>query len=236
MEKRKFSFLNYFFPLAVILTIFLVSFFVLKPRVFEVIKTQGKLKEQKKLLSQLTTKVASLEGLDEAGLITRSDWLLKILPVEKNIDTFLVDFKNLSSQSGVRLTEVSASPGEMATASGQSKSKEDLPSESYGIVIEASLDQLKAFIQNVEKSAPLLRVDEVSFSQQQGGVQSATLKLLSYYLPLPEKLGELESPLIEITAEENQTFQKLSSFEALPRAEGQEELIPFTGRNNPFVF
>lgn len=232
-------------PGLILIAILFSAILVLKPRLNDVFAQQKKLKREKERLGRLIQKAAALQGLNEYELAAKTEWALKVLPVEKDLPLALSSFRSLSQSADLILTDIKAQPGEISTASAKAEpgdkakaqkkktQEEAAPSLSFQVSTYGSLGSLANFLSKINLAAPLMRAVNVSLSQSEGEVESQ-IEIKIFYLGLPEALTSLEQPLPLITREENEVYEKLSGIKIL-ESEVSLQTIE-SGRENPFTF
>lgn len=212
-------------PTFIFLAILFISLYFLKPKILEIFEFRQKVTHERKVLAELTKKVASLESLDKTELSQKTGIVLRLLPPEKDVPTFLLSLKALSSQTGVNIKEIKVDPGKLAIL------KEGIPVLTFTIKTEGELDNTKEFLRKIEATVPLIRIESVSFSSEKGVLNEAVLTLDGFFLPLPKTIGAPESPLPLISSQEEEAYQKLSGFSPPFTEEG---VSVQSGKENPF--
>jgi len=204
------------------------SLFFLRPKVIEIFKIRKEIKIEKEKLTKLNQKVAYLEGLDEAELTQKTQVLIKALPLEEDIPLILTTLKSISFSKGISLQGIQISLG------GESP-KTGLSSFSFSLELEEEeLENLISFINSLEISCPLMRVEMVESSFEGKDKMREKISVQSFFLPPPKELPTLDSPLAVLTSQEEKIYQDISSFYS-PLEE--ENFAPVqSGKENPFSF
>lgn len=223
-------------PGLIIVFILFSGLFLIQPRLTEVFSIQRDLKKEEKRLAQLTAKTAALEGLDQVELSQKTEIVAKVLPGEKDLPLLLFVVKNIAAKNNIELRSLEVEPGELATPSAEGKDKgeeEELPFLSFEIVVGGQMSDLKEFLAQLANTAPLMGAKSVEI-EIGGGSFQADLLLDSPFLPPPVTLGVPEKPLLPITGEEEETYQKLARLnfsliqEEMPSVPGgKEDLFAF---------
>lgn len=217
--------------------LFFGTIFFLRPKIGEILKFRKDITKEKETLARLTQKVAILEGLNETELEEKTKILLGILPAEMDISTFLLTVKNLSFQAEIPIKEIRVGLDESKGFSGSSSFF------TIWLKLEASLEKLEKinnFIELVENSAPLMRVDSLTIyerGKEKGGGE-VDLKIKAFYLLPPKELGAIDAPVSLLNAQEEKTYLQLSSrftYSQPPTME-ELELQMGVGKSNPFSF
>jgi len=226
---------SYLIPISVLAIIFLTSLIFLKPKIMGLSQIQKGNAVERKKLAQLSQKVASLEGLDLNELVTKSDTLLKILPAEKDVPSFMSSLKVVGQQTNVSLKTLKMDPGGISTGSAQPKKEEKgLPFIPISLIVSGGSEQIRDFIQKVENVIPLMRIVTLNLSNKEDNFTEANIVLNAYFQPLPQNIGQLEQPISLITQEEESTYQSLSGLSSVATESSLLE-VP-SGRENPFSF
>jgi len=206
-----------FLPVIFITGILFSGLFFLRPKIFEIFEIQKKIVKERKTLADLTKKATTLEGLDEAELTEKTEVLLKALPPEKNVANILLAFKVLGSQAGISLQEVQIDS-----------------EDTIFLKIQGPLENIISFMEKIETSYPLMRIEEVAVSSKEEGPTQAAIKVKFFFLSLPQTLGPVEVPLSLITPQEEKIYQEISKFTPVLT---EENLPPVGGgKENPFAF
>lgn len=217
-------------PGGIILVVLVSGLLLLRPRIEKIALLQRGLKQKEKRLVQLAAKKTSLEGLDQAELSSRSEIMAKVFPSEKDFPLVVFVLKKLTERNNLEITSLQVSPGEIATVSAQPK--KGPPLLSFTIEISGQMSNLKEFLTQVTKTAPLMILHQVEFNLVEGGTALAKLTLESPFLSLPATLGRAEQPLSQITPQEEKILQELSQFDLSLIEEETPTVI--SGKEDPF--
>lgn len=223
MENLK-NYKNYFIPAIIFLVILFTGLVFLSPNLIKVIQIQKRINSERSILAQLTGKLSQLQAIDENGLTSKTEVLLKIIPPEKDVSVILSSLKNLSSISNLNLKGVQLDPGDLANDNQMLIS----------LKLEGPVEGLKQFLEKIKLASPLMRPKSITTSYQESG-NEMDLVLETFFLAFPQTLGAVDSPLPEISPDEEKVYQKASSFE-LPSSEVDNSLIQPSGKENPFSF
>ncbi len=207
----------FFLPVILIIGILFASLFFLRPKIFEIFELQKKVTKERKTLAELTKKAATLEGLDEVELTEKTEVLLKVLPPEKDVANILLTFKVLGSQAGISLQEVQIDS-----------------EDTISLKIQGQMEKAISFMEKIETSYPLMRLEEATISSKEENQTQATIKVKFFFLPLPKTLGSVDSPVSLVTPQEEKIYQEISKFTPVLI---EENLPPVGGgKENPFAF
>lgn len=199
------------------LIIVLVTVFFALPKIRTIASLKDQLGNEKEKLSRLTEKSALLEGFDQHELDKKVTIVETALPSKKAVAEILVTLSSLSIDSGVTLVGFSISPGIL------------VPEEPGELVFQSTFEgpreNLKNFLTKAGKVLPIIKVISLGIEQE-----SATLKLESYYTPLPKTIGTIDTPLAKISESEEKIYQTIAQFESFER---KLPKVP-TGKDDPF--
>jgi len=231
-ELSKFQ--SLLFPVMVVILILVSAITILKPRLNDLLGTRRDLAKQKRELAQLAQKVAILEGYDQNELQARTNQVNKVLPREKDGPLILATIRSLVSDYNLELSSLTVEVGEIATESAEPKRKEELlPSLTIQLSIAGGLENLYDFLEIIESTVPLMRVDTVSTAREESTAES-NIQLFSYYLAEPKDIGKVGRQVVPITSEEEEVYQKLSRYQ--PASVGTKLPYVGSGKENPFTF
>lgn len=218
------------FTLLLLFGILALALFVL-PRINSIKVNIEDLKKRKEELAVLTRKLSYLESLNPRQLKTMSDVLVSALPISNQPGPVIREIELISRQTNFNLKGISAKPG--IIASGGESSGPKLSSISYSVSGSASEPEFVEFINQLESTFPLLVAEDISFNYSLGSV-TANFNIFSYYSSLPQKIGSISSPLVQISDNEQKLYQRLAKFKNL---QTDIETPPPTtvGKENPFL-
>lgn len=224
----------FFLPLGVLGLILVSAVVLVMPRFQEITDLKSEIAKSEKKLAQLTAKSSYLKGLNRQELSKRANYLLKVLPSKKEVPYLLAIFKDFAARNHLNFEGISASPGALSQVKDQKK--DALPLLSFEVSLSGSLADLKEFLFLAYKTAPLLMVESFSLKETDEGAYEVKLTVESPYLFLPKEIGSVDSPLDEITAEDDLTYRRISNLETVQAiTESLDATLP-SGRANPFVY
>jgi hypothetical protein len=216
-------------PGAIVILILTSSLLLIQPKIGEIFLIQKNLGRKEEKLARLTAKTAVLEGLDQVELSSRVEIAAKAFLSDKNLPLLLSTLKNLAAKNNIELLSLQVEPGEIATVSAKEK-KEELSFLSFEILVGGQMSDFKEFLAQTAKVAPLMVVREVDIKE---GAQAALL-LDAPFLPPPVSLASVETPLAQITHQEENIYQKLARLD-FSLIEEVPPSVP-SGKENPFAF
>ncbi|MFZ5366311.1 MAG: type 4a pilus biogenesis protein PilO [Patescibacteria group bacterium] len=216
--------------LFVLMGVFLVflSWFFIIPKTREVFEAKTALSQEKNRLSKLGAKLQDLESLNEFELSERTNLSLKAIPDKKNVIGVMTSLRTQAAEEGLTIESLSVSPGELVSTGS---AKASLGKLDFKLEIQGSLEKVLGFFKKIQESLPLVSLKKVKieFSGENATVE---LTLESYFLPLPQTLGVIDSPVPKLTSDEEKILTQISKFSYLPPV----SFPPGTGRTNPFSF
>lgn len=217
------------------------------------------IEQRTRLIKTAKTKVVVLEnkrdvlaGSSDAALTYQVGQLENLLPSSKPALNLLVSLSRLARQERVILSAITLNPGKVA----KPKEETETTVERSGGKIEAprvqdftlefsaegSLQQVGNFITGLEKTAPVMKIEEFNlglasvFSSPLGRTEPGTgnvkVKLLVkvFHQEPPESIGGVESPLADFSQEEKDLLERLGEFTISPPI---QPLAP-VGKSNLF--
>lgn len=202
-------------PILVVFLILVVTASVLKPRLEVMAKSRQQLIKDKKVLADLTKKLATLEGLAQVEFSEKAEIALAVLPAEKDVPSNLSVIKTVALNNGLIVNDITISEvGEIDALAADIKLKKEaiLPSLRLDVNLTGSLEMIKNFISQIQSTAPLMEVKNVSLSQKKTESPETKMQIEAYFLPFPKTLGKPEQSLIAITNGEEKIFSRISDF------------------------
>lgn len=224
----------FLFPAVVVVLIALSTIMILKPKIDDLSQLRRGLSRQKKELTQLSQKVAVLEGYDQNELKTRANRALKVLPAEKDAPLLMAILRSSVNDYNLELGSLDIRVGEISTESAEPVTKDKpLPALQLQLDIAGSLNDFYDFLNNLELMAPIFEIDQIAMSRQ-GSSIGAKMELSSYYLTLPTDIGKMTRQIVPINFEEEKIYQEVSRYK-LPST-GMALPLVGSGKENPFVY
>lgn len=222
-------------PFLTALTLFLLTMVFLSPR----LKELGGLKKNnaayRKTLNLLTSKTALLEGTDEDELRYRVETTITALPVEKDLPMASIFIKSLAKETGLNIKKMEIESSGTSTASAKGAI---LPSFNIKITAETEADKIVPFFERAQTALPIISLDKVSLTSKGLTTFEISLVINNFYLDYPEKIGSPETPLPQISSQEESTYQLISEkFKPLVGLEvvSEAERTGPMGKPNPFI-
>ncbi len=230
-------------PMIVLVVVALSGRILVWPWLTSVGSLRAKAKENEMKVSILTTKLSALSGANELTLDQDLRVVNITMPEGKDLVGGLVGLRIAAADSGVLLESLRVSPGEVVDEASKSAKVVEGEKEnqiSYSIVIQGSKDQIQAFFERVRAVAPLMELERLSYAEK-NGLAEATVAVTSFYVPGVVQLGSIDSPIQELSAEEDQLLRRLRNlsraglFNTTEEGESSGNIGGAVGKENPFT-
>lgn len=217
----------YLFPAFTLGVILILFNFLVKGKIEDVFEVQKEIKGQRERLSRLVEKQTALSALDEEAL--RGQFLLanEALPSKREAAGFLVQIERVALESGLFVKNVSLEGGEIATQSGEKEEGASTPKKKKDqfvsqVEIEGKVDQVADFIRKLLESRRIVQVSKVELIAPSSGAviatpsaTKATLTIDVFFKILPESMGEVESPLPQLSPRESEVYDTIALYPLL---------------------
>lgn len=181
-------------------------------------------------LKILEVKAQELEGISKDDLSRKVRVATVALPIEKDYTTVFGLLQRLSAEAGVNLESVNLDTEGVKDSIGASNF-------SVKIAINANNLSLDEFFKKIENTPTVLNVGSLTTDITSDNLLSSSLSLDVYFSPAPKTLGGIDSPLPELTTEEEILISKLEQALAVAPVTSTSEqpstLLP-RGKPNPF--
>lgn len=216
----------YIFPAVVALSSLFLILFAIYPQTVKLIENQKKTEELIAKSEFLETKVTALESYDSEDLSRKVGLALAAFPSEKDFGSILGLMLQQTARSGFNINSFSLSNigGKLGN------------SDSFDVKLEikGSRDLFQAFINDIENSSRIVRINSIDISVTQASqTVDASLVLGVLYSQLPSSFGTVDAPLPQISQkDEEQLVALVKASEAVP----VQEAVQFSprGKSNPF--
>lgn len=220
------KFIGFIIPVGAILISFGVAFFVVWPKFNEVLKLKETNVQNVEISKKLEEKVTKLTSLDAVKLTEQISSADKLLPSDKGTFTFISQIENTAGASGVVISSLSVVPGFVGNSNSKTSavagspapppSKDnidppDVSKVSVKMTLTSDYRGLIAFLMNIYSQPRVVAIKDLAVaSQGTTGQVSTSFTLDSYWQPMPTELPSVESPVIEITKDEEAMLAKVS--------------------------
>jgi len=218
-------------PIAVVVIVILGTILFGGRLLGTIIGQQQAVQKERVRLQGLEKKLRQLEETNEIALQQQVKSVENVLPSHKPALNLLLALSRLAQKERVSLSEITINPGKMEELQGESeeikmeRTRKQTVAPRLGeftleFSAEGTLVQVEAFIGDLERTAPVVKIEKFSLSlaspKQSAGTTlgfvrvGMTVKI--YYQKPPETLGSVEDPLAELTAEETKVANILNEF------------------------
>ena len=232
--------------LAIILSV-AINIFLVWPKFRDTLSLRESNQELNTRVDALKTKAQFLSSLNRATLSDQLASAEGLLPSGKNAFTFIRQVELAASTTGIILNKVDVAPGlvsegEVQTApaggppsasapgstAGQTFSS--VPKVSLKIAITSDYKSFLAFLANLYGNPRVAIVRDLAIGAASAGAESAPLKstmvIESFYKQLPQKLGSIESPVVDLTQGEKDRLAKIKTVLISPTTPSQVVTVP----------
>lgn len=207
----------------ILLVIFTWSFIV--PQVKQILSAKSSLDQEQARLEKIKRKLNELRTINQNDLSQRTDLSLQAVPPEKNFLDLLSNLEKAANKNNLAVESFQVIPGSLnVTQQGKLSLK---------MSIAGSLENVKNFLVSAENILPIVDMKVVKIGIEKD-IATTEVNLDLSFLPLPKTLGNIDSPLPRLTADEENALSKLSGFEYIQNDLG-ESSVP-AGKDNPFTF
>ena len=243
MKKVNFSFVQaYVVPALVFLTIILLVPLFLIPQVARFKEKNLQVQEAQKRLDVLNKKIDALNNIDENEESQMRLEVEKSVPTSKNLPPLIVGVKNIAGKAGLQVREMNFKPGKIATQSATASAaaaknqsgtsvKELKDRINFTAILSGSLDQMKVFLSELEKSKRLLEISSFKSTIQNDGSHKFDLLVSTPFKEVKSGGDPVGSPLPLLSNLNKKTFEILKDL-----VDYTSVVIPLvpTGVEDPF--
>lgn len=234
------------FPMILVLVIYLSWVMAIKPRIDEVFEFQRNTESTNKKTVEINEKRNYLLSANEEDLKLKENTLSSALPVKKDVYYLLTVVQNIASQYGYSVDSFSVSPGKLETESADTKTLKVGSDVLKKIPVVITLSGLQSnflpLVDTIESSLPILSIDAFKMSQNSGGVK-LDLTVATFFSSdkFDIKVGNLTLADLTLTKDELATLNRLSTFKvttdinSLTASESGKNYIRYD-RVDPFSF
>ena len=210
----------------------MIGFFVVKPKIEEILTIRTSLSEGQMKLDRLQEKINDIIGVanDESHLSDSLSQMEAALPSTKDVAGLLFGFERLAQDSSLSAKSVQVAPGLVAPKSNNSSTQ--VGEMLFQASLEGSFPDVQLFLAKMRNARRLIMPKSLTItaSTRTDGLVSITAPLVTYFLPPPKNLAQVSSPLPKLSKADEDTIQTISQFPAytvLPRSVGSTNQDPF---------
>lgn len=214
----------YIFPVLTGLVLAGLTFYILVPKIRELVDNYQQLDQKRQQLTKLQKKRLLLES-------TGSDLSVKLLqlaetalPQEKDAASILVALENLSVQTQFGIETVSFTPGAVSSVTAKAKSKTSVSQGQatlrkgaqaleINVTTRGNTSQFLEFTRNLQAVRRIFDIISinVSYLADSPDILTADFNLAAYFLPPVLEITEVEEDLPQLTADEQKLLENLTS-------------------------
>ncbi|MBI2018659.1 hypothetical protein HYS96_03025 [Candidatus Daviesbacteria bacterium] len=216
------------FPAVVALSSLLLIVWVILPQTIKLLTNQATRNDLLHKSQFLEVKAQTLETLDQGDLSKKVEYALNAYPSGKDFGNVLGIIQRITTHTGFSIVSFNV---------GGSKGSGD---QNYSISLQliGSRQLISTLLNSLEKAPRLMKVDSIEVSQATG-IQGAevNLGLSVLFSPLPQNFGTVDSPLPELSQNEEELLVRLAGAQegvGITRGEGEIPLTTPRGKANPF--
>lgn len=225
----------FLFPSIVVISALILLVFVIYPQTIKLLTNQKSASDITKKVAFLENKVQAMEGYNPEDLKIKVDSALSSYPVDKDLAIIIGLMQDITAKSGFNISSLSLGSG----------GKKDGNAQSYIIKLETIglITSLPGFLKNLESSTRLLRISSIDVSIGKDQAVNLGLIIEALYASAPEDFGSIDSPIPELSQEEQVTLTKLARAApvSIQTSVPSQTSIPTepvitgpVGRDNPF--
>lgn len=220
---------------AIVAVAVLLLLVVVIPQVQSIFTNATKLQQANKTAAELNQKVDQLRNLPQSVLLQASDEINSVLPSKKPLLELLTSYSEIAREAGVQFSDVSISPGRIATESASTtpaatsgraqrvaptrRASTDYDQLDLSMKVSGDLDSINLFLQRIEQIAPITTVTSMSLTerllrsqdQSQESVFEAELVTTSYFFTQPVA-STIRGNLPAITTGQQEIIQQIQTF------------------------
>ena len=201
-------------PIGAMAISFLVLLLIVWPKFSEVLRLRADNEQLAVRASAMQQKVQSLQSRDAVQLEEQLIAAEQLLPSDKGVFSFVYQIERAAGASGVLLSRVEVAPGAVGEGAVDkptqpAKGQDDISALAGKIQVKVSATaDYKSFLQflnNLLAAARVMSFRDLNIASS-GGAESSQIKVTlvteAFFKPLPKQLASVESPIEELTEEE----------------------------------
>ena len=210
-------------PVGAIFVSLLILILVVWPKLSEALRLRASNVELSSRVGVLSTKVQLLSSLDKAQLDSQLGASEQILPSDKAVFPFVREVELAAVRTGVLLNKVDATPGSLSGDSGEVTPKAGVvsdPAPKIQVKISMTSDyrSLLNFLSSMYSISRVVGIRDFTISSSSVSGQDSlalrtSLVIDAYWKSLPSKLGSIESPIENLSAQELEILARVKAAE-----------------------
>jgi hypothetical protein len=207
---------DYLLPIVVIIISLVILFFVLIPQFGQYSASKQELNIQTQKRDLLLNNYNFLNNLDQAKLDSDLKLLTRAFPVTKDFVGIITALSAVSAKTGVSVGDFGFAVGNL---SKDANITDQVPQIKVDLTLRGDSQQIKIFLFELYKTAPILEIKSVRISGA-----SATVTIVFYYKPYPPTNISDSSPIVPLSAENTKLLEDILTWNNV--ASQEANLIP----------
>ena len=231
----------YFLPTAVVLVLILITMYVAIPKIQEIFELNASVEVKQEQLVHLKKKRVLLQSLSRSEVIERIKTTSSAIPGDKDAGTAVATIEGVSTLHQIGLDSLSLNPGKVSSESASAPPTQQrsigTPAFPINIHVRGDKVQFSQFLTGIQEARRLFDIGEtiITYFPDTPNFVSAELVLYAYYVPPITTVSAIETPITEITEEEQVLLANVAQFpeigvqfaigQATPEAVGKTDLF-----------
>lgn len=216
-----------------VVVLFLLSLNFIFPQISKIQKSYSTMDEQTDRLEKQKGKLAQLKSLNEYELSKKAEISLKAVPQEQSALSLIYTVSRLAQEKSLIVKSLSVSNSATATQINPDEKPSDNSVVKLNLTVDGPVEILKDFLTSINKTFPIISVNTISTTSE-GDILTTTMSLSSFYQPLPENIGKIDTPLPQFSQDQENVIIGLGKFTSVSEALPSGQVNP-EGRVNPFT-
>lgn len=210
-------------PLGAIGISIIILLLVVWPKLSEALRLRVSNEQLATQAESLSLKAQTLSTLDEVVLHSQLGFSEQILPSDKAVFAFVSQVELAAARSGVLLSKVDVAPGSLTGDSGDATPKagetaDPAPKIQVKTSLTSDYRSLLNFLVSMYSVSRVIGIRDFTISSGASGEQGAaalrsSLVIDAYWKTLPTQLGSIESPVENLTEEEEEILKRAKAAE-----------------------
>lgn len=241
----------YLLPGVLVTVIFIISIYFVFPTTKGIFEKQKELETKQEQLNKLKKKRVLLQSLDRNVVLSNLKDIRIALPEEKDAASIFISLENLTQDRQLGIDAMSLSPGVVSTDSAkkdkttatpaiQVKTRKGVDSLPVNTQVRGSTQQIIDLVNGIHTSRRIFDIENVSlkYFPDSEDFLGAELVLHTYFLAPITQIGSVESPIVEITANEKALLAQIASFpdvSSLRTTENEQLVSQQVGKTDLFA-
>jgi len=202
----------------------LILFFIVWPKFTQILQLKTENQQLIERAEKLDVKAGKLAVLDKNELDTQLGIAEQILPSDKGVFSLVTQVERTAAVSGALLNRVELAPGSInksqsakapSSQGAATAETEVTPKMQLRISLSGDYKSVLQFLNTIFSISRVVTINDLSLSSSGISGQSAqvrvSLTIDAYWLPLPNELSSIESPITELTPQELARLEQVRS-------------------------